>query len=102
MYATTGSGAIVQSLGREFGESPIGAWSKSEDGFRKHQTEIIQTEMTHHKGFDIVIDRERKGAKVEYRLDVLFHEASFDGRRREEVMEQFEEWADSKVNQEER
>jgi hypothetical protein len=102
MYATTGSGAITQSLRFECGETRNEDWCKSENGFRKHQTEFIQTEMTHHKGFDIVIDRERKGTKVEYRLDVLFHEASFDGRRREEVMEQFEEWLDSKVNQEEK
>jgi len=102
MYGTTGSGIFTPGLTREFGESPIGAWSKSEDGFRKHQTEIIQTEMTHQEGLDIVIDRERKGAKVEYRLDVLCHEASFNGRSREEVMEQFEEWLDSKVNREER
>jgi len=33
---------------------------------------------------------------------VLCHEASFNGRSREEVMEQFEEWLDSKVNQEEK
>jgi hypothetical protein len=102
MYATTGSGAITQSLRFECGETRNEDWCKSENGFRKHQTEFIQTETVHCEGFDIVIDRERKGTKVEYRLDVLFHEASFDGRSREEVMEQFEEWLDSKVNQEER
>jgi hypothetical protein len=102
MYATTGSGAITQSLRFECGETRNEDWCKSENGFRKHQTEFIQTETVHCEGFDIVIDRERKGTKVEYRLDVLFHEASFNGRSREEVMEQFEEWADSKVNKEER
>ncbi len=102
MYATTGSGAITQSLGFACGEVLDRAWCKSEDGFRRLRPEGIKTEMLQLHGFDIVIDRERKGAKVEYRLDVLFHEASFDGRSREEVMEQFEEWLDTKVNQDEK
>ncbi len=96
MWMTTASGAITQSAGIELGEDRKEEWSKSENGFRKHQTEFIQTEMVHHEGFDIVIDREKKGSKIEYRLDVLFHEASFDGGSREDVMEQFEEWLDSK------
>ena len=101
MYGTTGSGAITQSLRFECGEARNEEWSKSENGFRKHQTEFIQTETVHCEGFDVVIDRERKGSKVEYRLDVLYHEASFDGRSREEVMTQFEEWLDTKINKEE-
>ena len=98
MYGTTGSGAITQSLGFECGEVSNKAWCKSEDGFRRLRLEGIKTEMLRLQGFDIVIDRERKGGKVEYRLDVLCYEASFDGRSREEVMEQFEEWLDSKPN----
>ena len=101
MYGTTGSGIFTPGLTRELGEALTEDWHKSENGFRKHQTEFIQTETVHCEGFDVVIDRERKGSKVEYRLDVLYHEASFDGRSREEVMTQFEEWLDTKINKEE-
>lgn len=96
MLMTTGSGAITQGVGIELGEDRNEEWSKSENGFRKHQTEFIQTEMVHLEGFDVVIDREKKGSKIEYRLDVLFHEASFDGGSREDVIDQFEKWLDTK------
>jgi len=99
---TTDSGAITQSVGIELGEALTEDWHKKENGFRKHRDEHIHTEMVRHEGFDIVIDWERKGPRVEYRLDVLCHEASFDGGSREEVMSQFEEWLDTKINKEER
>jgi len=98
----TGTGAFTSVLGIELGEDRNEEWSKSENGFRKHKTEVIQTEMVHLDGLDVVIDRERKGSRVEYRLDVLFHETSFDGRSREDVVDQFEKWLDTKINKEER
>jgi len=102
MYAKTASGATTQSLRRGIGDDGAAVWCKSEEGFRKHRVTTIYTELVKHRGLEVVIDRERKGAKVEYRLDVLFHETSFDGRSREEVMERFEEWADTKINKEEK
>ena len=97
MYGTTGSGIFTSGLTRELGEEVTEDWCKKENKFRRHRAEYIHTELLSKEGFEIVIDWERKGSRIEYRLDVLWHEASFDGRSREEVLSQFEEWLDSKV-----
>lgn len=98
MYSTTGPGVFTQGLTLALGELRHKAWCKSECKFKKHKAEGIQTEMVHLEGFGAVIDRERKGSRVEYRLDVLGHAVSFDGRSREDVLAQFEKWVESKLN----
>jgi len=94
MYAKTVSGATTQSLRRGIGEDRAAVWCKSEEKFRKHRVTTIYSEMVKHRGLEVVIDRERKGSRVEYRLDVLYHKASFEGRSREEVVEKLNEWID--------
>jgi len=98
MFMVTTSGALAQSVGRELGEVLNEDWHKKENGFRKHRDDHIHTELVRYEGFDLVIDWERKGPKIEYRLDVLSYRASFTGRSREEVMTQFESWLDTKPN----
>lgn len=99
MLRITGSGAITQSVGVELGEIREKKGSKSKNRFRGHPRTRIQTEMIRLKDCYVVIDREKKGGKMEYRLDVLSHEASFVGRSREEVIALCEKWLDTKGEQ---